>query len=416
MFDYNNWQEIFFTLKKNKWRSFFTAFGVFWGIFMLVIMLGSGKGLQNGTTADFNGMATNSFFVWAQSTSKPFKGFKRGREFDFNNDDIKAIKKEIPEVDVVSGRNQIGDYGGGSGVIHNAKSGSFSVMGDFPEFLKIQPLEKLNGRFINDLDIKEKRKIAVIGNRVAQELYKKDETVLGSVIKIKGINFQVVGIFQSNKSDDGGEFAKTIYVPFTTFQSCFNLGNRVGWFSITSKENIPCSVVEVKVKDLLKKRHSIAPDDNQAVGSWNAEVQYKKMQGLFMGIQLLIWIVGIGTLLAGVIGISNIMLVVVKERTKEIGIKRALGATPFKIVGQLVQESLFLTFLAGYGGLVLGVGVIQLVSNAMKGQEGGMFRNPEVDLNVALIALLILIIGGIIAGLIPAYRAIKITTVDALRG
>jgi putative ABC transport system permease protein len=416
MFDYNNWQEIFFTLKKNKWRSFFTAFGVFWGIFMLVIMLGSGKGLQNGTTADFNGMATNSFFVWAQSTSKPFKGFKRGREFDFNNDDIKAIKKEIPEVDVVSGRNQIGDYGGGSGVIHNAKSGSFSVMGDFPEFLKIQPLEKLNGRFINDLDIKEKRKIAVIGNRVAQELYKKDETVLGSVIKIKGINFQVVGIFQSNKSDDGGEFAKTIYVPFTTFQSCFNLGNRVGWFSITSKENIPCSVVEVKVKDLLKKRHSIAPDDNQAVGSWNAEVQYKKMQGLFMGIQLLIWIVGIGTLLAGVIGISNIMLVVVKERTKEIGIKRALGATPFKIVGQLVQESLFLTFIAGYGGLVLGVGVIQLVSNAMKGQEGGMFRNPEVDLNVALIALLILIIGGIIAGLIPAYRAIKITTVDALRG
>jgi putative ABC transport system permease protein len=416
MFDYNNWQEIFFTLKKNKWRSFFTAFGVFWGIFMLVIMLGSGKGLQNGTTADFNGMATNSFFVWAQSTSKPFKGFKRGREFDFNNDDIKAIKKEIPEVDVVSGRNQIGDYGGGSGVIHNAKSGSFSVMGDFPDFLKIQPLEKLNGRFINDLDIKEKRKIAVIGNRVAQELYKKDETVLGSVIKIKGINFQVVGIFQSNKSDDGGEFAKTIYVPFTTFQSCFNLGNRVGWFSITSKENIPCSVVEVKVKDLLKKRHSIAPDDNQAVGSWNAEVQYKKMQGLFMGIQLLIWIVGIGTLLAGVIGISNIMLVVVKERTKEIGIKRALGATPFKIVGQLVQESLFLTFVAGYGGLVLGVGVIQLVSNAMKGQEGGMFRNPEVDLNVALIALFILILGGIIAGLIPAYRAIKITTVDALRG
>jgi putative ABC transport system permease protein len=389
MFDYNNWQEIFFTLKKNKWRSFFTAFGVFWGIFMLVIMLGSGKGLQNGTTADFNGMATNSFFVWAQSTSKPFKGFKRGREFDFNNDDIKAIKKEIPEVDVVSGRNQIGDFGGGSGVIHNAKSGSVSVMGDFPEFLKIQPLEKLNGRFINDLDIKEKRKVAVIGNRVAQELYKKDEPVLGSVIKIKGINFQVVGIFQSDKSDDGGEFAKTIYVPFTTFQSCFNLGNRVGWFSITSKENIPCSVVEVKVKDLLKKRHSIAPDDNQAVGSWNAEVQYKKMQGLFMGIQLLIWIVGIGTLLAGVIGISNIMLVVVKERTKEIGIKRALGATPFKIVGQLVQESLFLTFVAGYGGLVLGVGVIQLVSNAMKGQEGGMFRNPEVDLNVALIALLI---------------------------
>lgn len=416
MFDYNNWQEIFFTLKKNKWRSFFTAFGVFWGIFMLVIMLGSGKGLQNGATADFNGMATNSFFVWAQSTSKPFKGFKRGREFDFNNDDIKAIKKEIPEVDVVSGRNQIGEYGGGSTVSHNAKNGSFSVMGDFPKFLKIQPLEKLNGRFVNDLDIKEKRKVAVIGNRVAQELYKKDETVLGSVIKIKGINFQVVGIFQSDKSDDGGEFAKTIYVPFTTFQSCFNLGNRVGWFSITSKENIPCSVVEVKVKDLLKKRHSIAPDDNQAVGSWNAEAQYKKMQGLFMGIQLLIWIVGIGTLLAGVIGISNIMLVVVKERTKEIGIKRALGATPFKIVGQLVQESLFLTFIAGYGGLVLGVGVIQLVSNAMKGQEGGMFRNPEVDLNVALIALFILILGGIIAGLIPAYRAIKITTVDALRG
>jgi putative ABC transport system permease protein len=414
MFDYDNWQEIFSTLKKNKLRSILTAFGIFWGILMLIVMLGCGNGLQNGASSDFSGFATNSFYLWTQSTSKPYKGFKRNRTFDFNNSDIQAIKDNIKEVEIASPRNQLGDYGSSANVIRGNKSGSFSVMGDYPEFTAIQPIKNLKGRFINHLDLIDKRKIAIIGNRSKDVLFGKEEDPINKYIKINGIYFLVVGHFKSEKTNDGGELAESIFIPFTTFQNAFNSSNKVGWFSITSKEKIPASIAQEKVLEFLKQRHQIAPDDKQAIGSWNPQEELLKMQGLFLGIRILIWIVGIGTLLAGIIGVSNIMLIVIKERTREIGIKRAIGANPNKIIIQILTESIFLTVIAGYLGLLSGLLLLEFISNNLK-DENAMFRSPEVNLNITLIALLILVIGGLLAGLIPSRRAVKITPVNALR-
>lgn len=417
MFDQDNWQEIFSTIKKNKLRTSLTAFGVFWGIFMLVIMLGSGNGLRNGVIGGFDGFATNSFFVWAQKTNKAYQGFQPGRRFNYNNEDTEAIKNQVPEAEYVCARNQLGGFRGGNNVSRGIKTGQFSVFGDFPEFQKIQPMKKLKGRFINQYDIEQKRKVAVIGNRVQEILFEKDEDPLGKYIKINGVYFQVVGLFKTQQSGgQGQEEAQTVYVPFTTFQTAFNFGNLVGWYSITSKPDVPVEIVENKVIDLLKKRHHVSPDDQLAIGHWNMGKEFGKISGLFNGIDLLVWIVGIGTLVAGVIGVSNIMLIVVKERTKEIGIKRALGATPWKVVSQIILESVFLTTIAGYMGLVLGIGILEMVNSAIGANpEGGMFKNPEVDLNIAITALTILIVSGALAGFIPAKRAIQVKPIEALR-
>jgi putative ABC transport system permease protein len=414
MFDLDNWQELFGTLRRNKLRSFLTAFGVFWGIFMLVVMLGAGRGLQNGATRGFTGFATNSFFLWAQSTSVPYKGFKSGREFDFENDDIEALKKNVPECEIISARNQKGDFGNNSAVTHGTRAGSFQVLGDFPQFLQIQPVKKLEGRFINPLDIRFNRKVAVIGKKVVETLFGKDTAVIGQSIGIAGIPFLVVGVIRTAKSKED-ETLESIYLPFTTFQRTFNMGKRVGWFSITSKEGIPCSITEEKAMKVLAERHSISPEDKSAIGHWNKQEQFNKMQNLFTGIRMLVWIVGTGTLLAGIIGVSNIMLIVVRERTREIGIKRAIGASPRVILLQILSESVFLTLLAGYFGLISGIFLMEGISSQL-GEEGtDMFVNPSVDLFVALTSMGILVMGGLLAGLIPALRAIRIQTVEALR-
>lgn len=419
MFDRDNWQEIISTIKKNKLRTFLTAFGVFWGIFMLVIMLGSGNGLRNGILNDFDGVATNSFFLWTQKTNKAYKGFQPGRRFNYLNEDAVAIKSSVSEVDAVCPRNQLGGFRGGNNVTRGVKSGAFSVMGDYPDIVKIQPLNELQGRFINDFDIEQKRKVVVIGNRVQEILFNLGEDPIGKYVKINGVYFQVVGMFKTRQTgQQGTQEAQTLYVPFTTFQTAFNYGNRIGWFAITSKPRIPAEVAEARVIELLKQRHNIAPDDPLAIGHWNMGKQYNKLTGLFFGIELLVWIVGIGTLIAGVIGVSNIMLIIVKERTKEIGIKRAIGATPYSIVGQIILESIFLTSIAGYFGLLAGLTLLESISAMLKGgSEGGgsMFTNPEVDLQVAVIALSILVIAGALAGLIPAKRAVSIRPIEALR-
>jgi len=416
MFDRDNWQEIWSTISKNKLRTFLTAFGVFWGIFMLVIMLGSGNGLQHGVLADFNGTATNSFFVWTQRTSKPYKGMKPGRNFNFTNDDAIALRKQIPELDVIAPQNQLGDYGGANNVVRGLKTGAFAVMANYPVISKIQAIKIKSGRFLNDNDIRENRKVAVIGKRPSEILFERGETVLGEYVRINGVYFRVIGITEpTGAGDQSREQAEAIYIPFTTFQNTFNYGDRVGWFAITSKEDVPASIAADKAMALLKERHSIAPEDLLAIGHWNMEKQFKKLSGLFSGISMLVWFVGIGTLMAGVIGVSNIMLIVVKERTKEIGIKRAIGATPFAVVSQLILESVFLTSFAGYFGLVAGIGLLEAVSAALPSGNGSMFSNPSVDLSVALKSLTVLVFSGALAGLIPAYRAVSISPVDALR-
>ncbi len=415
MFDIDKLKEIYQTLSKNKLRTSLTAFGVFWGIFMLIFMLGSGQGLKNGINRSFAGAATNSFFIWAQQTSMPYKGMPKNRQIQFRNEDIDAIKRGVAEVDAVAPANQLGGYRGENNVVRGTKTAPFTVRGDYPEAWKIQTFRLTKGRFLNYNDLKETRKVCVIGERVRQVLFKPDEEAIGQHLQINGIYFMVIGTYTSDKGDeDAQEKMQTIYTPFTTFQQAFNYGNFVSWFSFTSKPDIPASVAENKVRALLAARHHIHPDDIRAIGGWNMEKEYKKITGLFDGIEILVWIVGIGTLLAGVVGVSNIMLIIVKERTKEIGIRRAIGASPLSIMSQIVTESVMLTLIAGYFGLVCGIGLLELINSAMQG-GAGMFQHPGVDLNIAFKALTILVVSGMIAGIIPAQRAIAIKPVDALR-
>ena len=412
MFDKERWNEIWMTLSRNKLRSGLTMFGVFWGIFMLVIMLGMGKGLSNGVLGGFSGWATNSFFIWTQSTSMPYEGFKRGWHFNFDNGDIAAIKA-VEGVDKVAPRLQLGGYRGANNVNYKDKYGGFSVNGDMPDVLHFKPTTMAQGRFLNAKDIRDERKVCVIGPDVVKTLFG-NEDPMGKYLRIQGVYFQVVGQFQPKASamHDDGE-GSTIYIPFSTFQKAFNSMNEVHWFSISAKPGVKASVVEERVRKMLAKRHKVDPRDKLAFGGFNLEEMFDQMSMLFVAIAALSWFVGILTLVAGVIGISNIMLVIVKERTKEIGIRRSLGARPANITGQIMQEALALTFIAGYFGLLAGIGVLQLINGLQL--QSGFFKNPEVSLNVALTALCVLIACGLIAGWIPARRALAIKPVDALR-
>lgn len=415
MFDRDNWQEIFATIKKNKLRTLLTCFGVFWGIFMLVIMIGSGRGLENGVTQEFGGTATNSFAVWAQRTSKPYKGMQPGRRFDYNNADYAALK-QIPELEHIAPKNQLGGYRGNVNVTRGLVKADAGVMGAFPVLNKIHQLLPEQGRWLNELDQQNKRKVAVIGPRVCKVLFGKDENPIGEYISVNGIYFRVVGVLkQVGSGGNAEENAQAVYLPFSTFQQAFNFGDVVGWFEITSRKDIPASLAEEKVIAMLKERHKIAPNDPTAIGHYNTEEEFNRLQGLFAGINILVWVVGTGTLIAGVIGVSNIMLIIVKERTREIGVRRALGAPPMHIAGQLIMESIVITALAGYTGLVISVGLLELVASVIPADGGSMFIAPGVDLNVALFALAILIASGALAGLIPARKALAVSPVEALR-
>jgi putative ABC transport system permease protein len=416
MIDGDRINEVLQTLSKNKLRTTLTAFGVFWGIFMLMVMLGSGNGLQNGVTRSFGGSATNAVYMWTQKTTIPYKGLPRGRQFNFEEDDIQAIKDNVPELAVLAPSAQLGGYRGENNVSRGTKTGPFVVRGDFPDNRFIQTFKITSGRYINDYDIKDKRKICIIASRVQEVLFAKDENPLGQYIQVNGTYFKVVGTLTTEKSgEDAEEKMQTIYIPFTTFQQAFNWGGKIGWFSLTAKPQYPASLVEDKIKKLLAQRHKISPDDPYAIGSWNSQKEFAKIQGLFSGISILVWVVGIGTLLAGVIGVSNIMLIIVKERTREIGVRRALGATPASIISQIVMESILLTSMAGYFGMLAGVFLMEGINMAIAGQDTGMFYQPGVHLDIVIKALGILVICGALAGIIPARKAISISPVDALR-
>lgn len=416
IFDLDNWQEISAAMRKNKLRTALTAFGVFWGIFMLVIMLGSGNGLRNGVMQEFSGKATNSFFVWAQSTSKPYKGLQPNRSFNFTIEDGEALKQTLPELKIVAPMNQLGGYNSNNNVVRGLKTAAFSVYGIQPELAQIQQFNLTQGRFINKLDIRDRRKVAVIGDKVIEKLFAAGENPIGQYIKVNGVNFMVTGLLKgSGKGNQAREQAEAIYLPFTAFGQAFNMGKRVGWFSVMSAGNVSVSLAEEEAMALLKERHKIAPDDARAIGHWNMGKEFLKLNGLFTGIEMLVWFVGIGTLMAGIIGVSNIMLIVVKERTREIGVRRAIGAPPSIIVSQLILESVTLTSIAGYAGLVAGIGLLELINQNLPTGGDMMFLHPGVDLIVAMKALGILIFSGALAGFIPAQRALEISPVEALR-
>ena len=412
MFDLDRWQEIYSTLRKNKMRTFMTAFGVFWGIFMLVVMLGAGSGLENGVAMEFGNFAQNSAFMWTQATTVPYKGFPKGRRFTFTNDDFKLLRDNVSEIDILVPRVQQG----GTQVVNGLNIGAYQVQGDYPDFDKIDPVDILKGRFVNDFDIVNYRKVAVVGIRVIEELFDGDVEPIGKYIRIQGVYFQIVGVFASRRSGRWGESQELcITIPFTTMQRVFNLGNRVHRFALTAQPHISVSQTLDKAKTLMLARHSCSPDDKEAIGTNDMEEQYQRIARLFSGVSALVWLVGIGTLLAGVIGISNIMLVVVKERTKEIGIQRAIGARPSIIINGIMLEAIVLTAFSGYMGLVCGVGVVEFVDYTFPPSAENMFAHPQVHFVTAITALSILIVSGAMAGLIPAYHAVSVKPIDALR-
>lgn len=420
LFDLDHWQEILEALAKNKLRTFLTAFGVFWGIFLLVVLLGSGTGLQNGAMQGFGATATNSFFVWGQRTSRPHAGLQAGRRVEFTNEDTAAIRREVPEVEIVSPRASLGGFRGASTITRGTKTGSFTVMGDQPEIFRIQSLKLVQGRFLNALDLAEGRKVAVIGTRPLEVLFAPGEVPLDQAIEINGVWFKVIGVFQSRQSGGMAERdQQTIFVPLSTFQQAFNFRDRVGFYAVTAAPGVSAAVAQERVTALLQKRHRIAPDDRRAIGGFNLEEQFRKFQGLFAGIRILMWLVGIGTLAAGAIGVSNIMLIIVRERTREIGIRRAVGATPLWVMAQIVVEAVILTSLAGLLGLSAGVAAMEAVGSLLPATTADgapqMFQNPGVELGDALRALAVLVAAGALAGIAPAQRAVAVTPVVALR-
>lgn len=417
MFNKDRWKEILEVLSSNVFRTLATAFGVGWGIFILIILLAAGKGLENGIRADFGDIATNTMFMWSRNTTIAYKGLPKGRRFNFKLEDVQAIEENIPNLRFISPRNQLGGFGGGNNVVRGLKTGAFNVYGDYPQIIRQDPMTITAGRFINQNDVDDKRKVAVIGEGVKNGLYDKGEEVLGTYVKIQGVNFMVVGTYKKKNNDgDGEEGQKEIFVPFTAFSQAFNMGNDVGWMAITAQDGSSISDLKEKIVNVVKENRKIHPEDKRAVGYFDLYEQFNRVESLFGALRWVAYFVGVLVLLSGIIGVSNIMLIVIKERTKEIGIRRALGEAPWSIKKQILMESIFLTIMSGMVGIIFGAAFIYGV-NAVLDSIGpvDMFINPSVSLGVVVSALVILIFSGLLAGFIPAQSAIKIRPIEALR-
>ena len=415
IFDSNTWQEIFGSIGKNRTRTIITVVGVLWGIFIYIALSGAAKGMDNGFEKIFESVAKNSMFVWAQNTSMPYEGFKTGRPLQLKLDDATLLENRIPEIQSIAPRNVRGVFGDSPGVIvRGQKTGSYAVYGDFPVYTKIATKKIYDGgRFINDEDIAEARKVCVIGERTQKELFDKKEDPIGGYIRIDNIYFQVVGV---HKFSQGGVFDNDgdIFIPFSTYKKLYNTGNDVGWFSIAAYDDVDVLKVEENVKAILKSTHKVHPEDERAFGSFNIGEMFNRISGFAKGLTFLSLVVGIATILAGVIGIGNILLISVKERTKEIGVRRALGATPREVRSQIILESVFLTMIAGVMGIILGAGVLSLINKMTQGMDFP-YANPTVPIPYVLGALGIMVILGTLIGLIPAQRAVSIKPIDALR-
>lgn len=418
MFDLDSWSEIWATITRNKLRSFLTGFGVFWGLFMLIILIGMGNAFQGGLSSNFDGFASNACFFNAGQTSIAYKGFRKGRWWNMTNRDIDLIRERANTVDLVSPML----FGGGvdKNVVRGRKSGSYGYRGVYGEHFKIEQMYTLKGRLINELDNQNVRKVCVIGKTVYETLFELGEDPIGEVIRLNGIYFQVIGVISpKSNASIGGRPEESIFIPFRTMQLTFNQGDVVHFLACTAKPGFAASAVEYQVSTILKAANHIAPDDNKALYAFNIEKQFQLFNNLFLGVDFLIWIVGIGALFSGIIGISNIMMVTVRERTREIGVRRAIGAKPRSIVMQIVSESFVLTALSGILGFLAGVLLLEGISSVMSMSpstgDGGFFIEPFISFQVAIVAIIILILSGIASGLMPAYRALRIKAIDAIR-
>ncbi|MGD9850576.1 MAG: ABC transporter permease [Nitrospirales bacterium] len=403
----DHWRDILVSLRRHKLRTFLTAFGVFWGILMVVVLLGIGKGLERGIAQIFKDDAYNSIWIRGAKASIPYAGLNPGRPIILTIHDLEALKTAIPGIENLTPRKQLKTE---IPVKFGRKTGAFEIQGIYPGNNVVEKTILVEGRLINPLDVAEARRVAVIGARVVEILFGESAHPVGQRIDIHGTSYLVVGTF----TDVGGEGElRRIYLPFTAFQRSFDPSPDIEWLIFTVKDGFYSYPHEDRVLALLAERHRFSPSDRGALDIWNVIEDYKKFQSLFFGIHVFVMVVGMGTLFAGLVGVTNVMFIAVKERTREIGIRKALGATPRTILGMILQEALMLTLISGYLGLVAGIGVIELLRSF--GIEAEYFRDPEVDLGMAFGALFVLIIGGVAAGLIPARYAARIHPIEALR-
>ena len=418
MFDFDGLKEIWQTIARNKTRSLLTAFGVFWGVFLLVVLSSTGNGFENGMMRQVEGVTPNTGLFFTGTTSEPYKGYQKGRNWSMNLSDLKAIRDNFPDIVAISPELSVWTSED-KNVVYGNRSGSYTVKGVLPEYDYIMKSRIVKGRFINDADIANHRKVCLLGKRAYEDLFDKGVDPLGKMVRVNGLYFQVVGVISTYNSNVqiNGTPDESVVLPFTTMQQLFSKGDDINFFVMAANDNTSIAELQDKVEQLLKQRHDIAPDDKTALSSFNLEDIFKMFKGLFIGIHILIWIVGLGTLMSGIIGVSNIMLVTVKERTREIGVRRAIGAKPKDIIGQVLSESLLLTTLAGLVGMCVGVGIMAIVGKITSNMpsDNMMFQDPNMGFKAAVLATVIVIFSGLLAGVLPALRAIQIKAIDAIR-
>ncbi len=408
LFSKDTWQEVYDSLSKNRLRTILTMIGVWWGILMLIALLGASRGLENSFNRLFGDFATNSVFVWPRKTSKPFLGFQKGRPVSLTLDDITNIKEHINGVRFAIPRNSKQAL-----VKRGFESGTYAIFGDYPIYDQAKKRKIIKGRFINPIDIQHNRKVVVISKYIYKQLFQDKKTPVGQYVSIDDISYKIVGLFETDDPERGP--SSDIHIPFTTFQQVYNQKNKIGYLMITGFKNYDIKKIESDAIIMLRALKKVHPKDKRAFGSFNLGAIFEKFTGFLTGMQFLTWIVGIATLIAGVFAIGNILLITVKERTKEIGVRRALGAAPFEIKRQIIIEAVFITLLSGILGIVSG-GLILIIIDYFVGQgDDAILVNASVSLSVVFVSLIILVVLGSLIGLIPAFKAVSIKPIEALR-
>ena len=413
-FDVDTYREILDTLTRNKSRSFLTGFGVFWGVFMLVSLIGGGQGMKEMLNKNFEGFATNSAFVWSQQTSKAYKGFRKGRWWSMDLKDIERLRQRVPELDVIAPVVFM-PWNASSTAYHEDRKVTINVQGVTPEYADVVGPKLYYGRYINDMDLKHHRKVCVLGKKIYKDLFKEGGNPCGQSIRIDSTYYQVVGVdYNTSSISINGTSEEMVTLPFTMVQQAYNRGQQIDLIAVTARKGVVMSDITDRIRETVARAHYVDPTDEQGARVFNTEVLFQLLDNLFKGVNFLIWLVGLGTLLAGAIGVSNIMMVTVRERTTEIGIRRAIGATPKMILSQIISESIVLTLVAGMSGILFGVLVLQMLE--MYNTEDGIVETHfQVSFWTAIFCAVVVSSLGVLAGLAPAARAMSIKPVDAMR-
>ncbi len=412
--DLDSYREILDTLTRNKSRSFLTGFGVFWGVFMLVALIGGGSGLKEKLNENFAGFATNSAFVWSQQTTKAYKGFRKGRWWSMDQKDVERLRQRVPELDVIAPVVFM-PWNSSSTAYHEDRKVSVNVQGVTPDYAKVNEPKMYYGRYINDMDVKQHRKVCVLGKKIYKDLFKNGGDPCGQSVRIDSTYYQVVGVdYNTSNISINGRSEESVSLPFTMVQKAYNRGQQVDLIAVTAREGVVMSNITDRIRETVARAHYVDPTDERGVTVFNTEVLFQLLDNLFKGVNFLIWLVGLGTLLAGAIGVSNIMMVTVRERTTEIGIRRAIGATPRMILSQIISESIVLTLVAGMSGILFGVMILQMLEMGNT-EDGIVTAHFQIGFWTAIFAALVVSSLGVLAGLAPAARAMSIKPVDAMR-